>query len=100
MKQHVENLLKASGVDLSNDGGFEELEQFQEYLSDYKNVVFDGLNQLDAVLFHMYLFRYYTCPIVSIHPGCHYVGDQLVCFQVLIIRRFNCINTSAVCHST
>ena len=31
-------------------GGLEELEQFQEYLSDYKNVVFDGLNP-DKVMF-------------------------------------------------
>jgi hypothetical protein len=30
----VEELLKASGVDLSN-GGLEELQQFQEYPSDY-----------------------------------------------------------------
>jgi len=30
-------------VDLSNGGGLEELRQFQEYLSDYKNIVFDGL---------------------------------------------------------
>ena len=50
MKQPDENLLNASGVDLSNGGGFEELEQFQEYLSDYKNVVFDGLNP-DKVMF-------------------------------------------------
>ena len=29
-------------MDLSNSGGLEEHEQFQEYLSDYKIVVFDG----------------------------------------------------------
>jgi len=39
IKKPVEKLLKAFGVDLSNCGGFEELEQFQEYLSDYKIVV-------------------------------------------------------------
>jgi len=50
MKKPVEDLLKTSGVDLSNGGGFEELEQFQEYLSDYKIVVFDGLNP-DRVMF-------------------------------------------------
>jgi hypothetical protein len=43
LRQPVEDLLKASGVDLSNGGGLEELEQFQQYLSDYKNIVFDGL---------------------------------------------------------
>ena len=36
--------MKASGVDLSNCGRFKELKQFQEYLSDYKIVVFNGLN--------------------------------------------------------
>jgi hypothetical protein len=39
----VENLLNASGVDLTNGGGLEEFRQFREYLSDYKIVVFDGL---------------------------------------------------------
>jgi len=41
LNKHVE-LLNASGVDLSNGGGIEVLQQFQEYLSDYK-IVFDGL---------------------------------------------------------
>jgi hypothetical protein len=36
LKQHVEKILNASGVDLSNGGGFEELQQFQQYFSDYK----------------------------------------------------------------
>ena len=44
MKKPVEDLLKASGVDLSNGGGFKELEQFQEYFSDYKIIFYDGLN--------------------------------------------------------
>jgi hypothetical protein len=34
----VEELLKASGVDLSDGGVLEELQQFQEYLLDYKIV--------------------------------------------------------------
>ena len=50
MKKPVEDLLKASGVDLSNGGGSEELEQIQEYHSDYKIAVFDGLNP-DRVMF-------------------------------------------------
>ena len=37
-------------MDLSYDGGLEELEQFQGYFSDYKIVVFDGLN-VDRVIF-------------------------------------------------
>ena len=37
-------------MDLLNGGSFQELKQFQEYLSDYKIVVFNGLNQ-DRVMF-------------------------------------------------
>jgi hypothetical protein len=43
-KEPVQDLLNAPGVDLSNGGGFRELEHFQEYLSDYKIIVFDGLH--------------------------------------------------------
>ena len=50
LKKPVEKLLKASGVDLSNGGGFKELQQFQQYLSDYKIIVFDGLYP-DRVMF-------------------------------------------------
>jgi hypothetical protein len=39
LEKHVEDLLKASCVDLTNGGGLEELRQFQEYLSDYKIAV-------------------------------------------------------------
>jgi hypothetical protein len=44
IKKPVEDLLKASGVDLSNGGSLQELAQFQEYLSDNKIVVFSGLS--------------------------------------------------------
>jgi hypothetical protein len=50
LKEPVQDLLNASGVDLSNGGGFRELEQFQQYLSDYKIIVFDGLHY-DTVMF-------------------------------------------------
>jgi hypothetical protein len=40
----VDDLLKASGVDLSDGGGLEELQQFQEFLSGYKIIVYDGLS--------------------------------------------------------
>jgi hypothetical protein len=50
LRKPVEDLLEASGVDLSNGGGFQELRQFQEHLSDYKIIVFDGLNP-DRVMF-------------------------------------------------
>ena len=35
---------------MRNAGGFKELEQFQEYLSDYKTIVYDGLSS-DRVMF-------------------------------------------------
>jgi len=34
LKKPVEKILNVSGVDLSNGGGFKELQQFQQYLSD------------------------------------------------------------------
>jgi hypothetical protein len=43
MNAPVAALLNASGVDLSNGGGIEELRQFQAYLSDYKIIVYSGL---------------------------------------------------------
>jgi hypothetical protein len=46
----VEELLKASRVDLSEGGGLEELAQFQDYLSDYKIIVYDGLST-DRLIF-------------------------------------------------
>jgi hypothetical protein len=50
VRQPVEDLLEASGVDLNNGGGLEELQQFQQYISDYKIIVFDGLHP-DRVMF-------------------------------------------------
>jgi len=44
LEKPVEYLLKASGVNLSNGGGFEELRQFQDHISDCQIIVFDGLN--------------------------------------------------------
>ena len=45
-----EDLLKASGMDLSNGETLQELAQIQECLSDYKIVVFSGLSS-DKVMF-------------------------------------------------
>jgi hypothetical protein len=39
----VEEILQASGVDLTNGGGLEELQQFQQYVSETKTTVFDVL---------------------------------------------------------
>jgi len=50
LNKPVEDILKASDVDLSNGGGLEELQQFQDCLSDYKIVVFDGLSP-DRIIF-------------------------------------------------
>jgi hypothetical protein len=43
-KQRVKVTLKASVIDLTNGGGFEEIRQFQQYLSYYKIIGFDGLH--------------------------------------------------------
>jgi len=50
LKQPVQDLLTASGVNLNKGGVFKELEQFQNYLSDHKIIVYDGLSP-DGVLF-------------------------------------------------
>lgn len=50
LEQPVEYLVKSSGFDLSNRRGLEELQQFQEHLSRYKIIVFDGLNP-DRLIF-------------------------------------------------
>ena len=42
-------LLKASGVDLSNGGGLEELQQFQDSLSNYKTIVYDSLSPVRLI---------------------------------------------------
>ena len=48
LKKPVDDLLKASCVDLPNGEGFRE--RFQNHISDYKMIVFDGLNP-DRVMF-------------------------------------------------
>ena len=45
LKQPVQNLLSASGVNLNNAGGFNEIEHIQNYLSDYKIIVYYGLSR-------------------------------------------------------
>jgi len=50
LKQPVQDLLNVSGVDLTNGIGLNEHEKFQNYLSDYKIIVYDGLNH-DRVIF-------------------------------------------------
>ena len=43
-KKPVEDLFSVSGVNLRNAGGYTALQQFQDYLSDYKIIVYDGLS--------------------------------------------------------
>ena len=50
LDQLVDEPLKVSGVDLYNGGSLEELHQFQDYLSDYKIIVYDGLSP-DRLIF-------------------------------------------------
>jgi hypothetical protein len=44
LEQPVEELLKASGVDLSDGGGLEGLRVFQECHPDSRIIVYDGLS--------------------------------------------------------
>jgi hypothetical protein len=44
LKKLVEVLLKTCGFDLSNGGDLEELQQFQEYLSNHKINLYDGMS--------------------------------------------------------
>jgi hypothetical protein len=46
----VQDFLSASGVNLSNGGWFKELKLFQNYVSEYKIVVYNRLSS-DRVLF-------------------------------------------------
>jgi hypothetical protein len=46
----VEELLKAFGADLSDGGGLDELEQFQDHLSGYNIIVYDGMSP-DRLIF-------------------------------------------------
>ena len=40
----ADELLMVEGVDSSNGGGFEDLQQFHDYISDYKIIVYDVLS--------------------------------------------------------
>ena len=46
----VQNLLETTGIDLTNGAGIPELDRFQEYFSEYKIVVYRGLN-CDSIMF-------------------------------------------------
>jgi len=50
LKQRVEELLRLSGINLTKCGALKEIEQFQNYLSNYKIIVYVGL-RLNTVTF-------------------------------------------------
>jgi len=50
LKKPVEDVLSASGVNLTNGGGLTELEQFQNYLSDYKIILCIGLGSERVII--------------------------------------------------
>ena len=45
----VNHLLQTTGIHLSNGGGIRELTQFQEHYTDYRIVVYGGLNCEDII---------------------------------------------------
>jgi len=50
LKQPVEDLFNTSGVNFLSSGGIKEIEHFQNYLSDYKIIVYNRLGP-DRVIF-------------------------------------------------
>jgi hypothetical protein len=59
-EQPVEEILEASGVDLSDSGSLQGLQQFQEHLSVYKMIVYDGLSP-NRLIFSGNSFRIRNC---------------------------------------
>ena len=73
-------------MDLSNGEGLEELQQFQEYLSDYNIFGFDGLNS-DRVMFSeksLSVKKWYLLYDVNSR---HYVISK---FKAAMAKRYIC----------
>ena len=47
--QKVEHLLQTTGIDLQHGGGIRELQRFQDHFSEYRIVVYGGLNCGDII---------------------------------------------------
>ena len=45
----VQNLLETTGIDLQNGGGVPEIQRFQDHYTEYKIVVYSGLNCEDII---------------------------------------------------
>jgi len=45
----VQHLLQTTGINLENGGGIREIQQFQDHFTDYKIVVYAGLNCEDKI---------------------------------------------------
>jgi len=84
-KQPVQDLLSASGVKLTNDGGLNELEQFQIYLSDYKIIVYDGLNPDRVIFSGNYLSNK---KLYLLYNGGHY--NVITNFKSAMAKRYIC----------
>jgi hypothetical protein len=48
--REVQHLLQTTGIDLQNGGGVPEIQQFQDHFTDYKIVVYGGL-ECDEIIF-------------------------------------------------
>jgi len=60
LEQPFEDFLSASRVNFANGAVLKELEQFQNYLSNYKIILYDGLSH-DRVIFEGNSFRTRNC---------------------------------------
>jgi len=45
----VQSLLETTGIDLQNGGGIPEIRRFQDHYTEYKIVVYSGLNCDDKI---------------------------------------------------
>ena len=97
MKKPVEDLSKVSGVNLCNAGGFKELEQFQEYLSDYKIIVYDGLNP-DRVMFSGNSVSSKKSYLLYDSKDRHY--NVITNLKAAMAKRYKCTARDALCENT
>jgi len=79
--------LNASGVDLTNGGGFEEFRLFQKQFSDYKFNVFDGLNP-NSVMFSGKSFSVKKLHLIFDRENKHYI--IITNLKGLMTKRYIC----------
>jgi hypothetical protein len=93
LDQPVEDLLRASGIDMTNGGGLEELEQLQVYLWDYKIIVNVGLSP-DKLILIEFPFRIKICSLYDADTGHYNVINNI---KADICKRYLCNACYTLC---